>query len=134
MGCYLFIYFFRSVRRKITKNFFFLVRPNVDSYYLFRFFHFYFCFSENPKDSYDRLPVLEYLKNAFLSEKWPSPYEDALARARTIPECPVVPFFGQFLRELKHIITSPSKVGIKKNKKIIETIHSSDSPQLRMKR
>ncbi|XP_043274277.1 1-phosphatidylinositol 4,5-bisphosphate phosphodiesterase epsilon-1-like isoform X2 [Venturia canescens] len=51
------------------------------------------------------LPVLEYLSSALLSSK----YEQALARALAMPECPVVPFFGAFLRELREVIASVSK-------------------------
>ncbi|XP_034937622.1 1-phosphatidylinositol 4,5-bisphosphate phosphodiesterase epsilon-1-like [Chelonus insularis] len=47
-------------------------------------------------------PVLEYLSSALLS----SEYERALARALAMPECPVIPFFGTFLRELREAITS----------------------------
>ncbi|XP_063976762.1 1-phosphatidylinositol 4,5-bisphosphate phosphodiesterase epsilon-1-like isoform X4 [Diachasmimorpha longicaudata] len=52
------------------------------------------------------LPVLEYLSSALLS----SEYERALSRALAMPECPVVPFFGAFLRELREVIASVAKV------------------------
>ncbi|XP_071630783.1 LOW QUALITY PROTEIN: 1-phosphatidylinositol 4,5-bisphosphate phosphodiesterase epsilon-1-like [Temnothorax longispinosus] len=48
----------------------------------------------------ERIPVMEYLSSALLS----SEYDRALARALAMPECPVVPFFGAFLRELKEVI------------------------------
>ncbi|KAK0071089.1 hypothetical protein PV325_013556, partial [Microctonus aethiopoides] len=51
------------------------------------------------------LPVLEYLSSALLS----SEYERALSRALAMPECPVVPFFGAFLRELREVLTSITK-------------------------
>ncbi|XP_072761213.1 1-phosphatidylinositol 4,5-bisphosphate phosphodiesterase epsilon-1 isoform X2 [Anoplolepis gracilipes] len=43
------------------------------------------------------IPVLKYLSYALRS----SEYECALARALAMPECPVVPYFGTFLRELQ---------------------------------
>lgn len=54
----------------------------------------------------ETIPVLEYLSTALLS----SEYERALARALAMPECPVVPFFGAFLRELREIIATDTKV------------------------
>nr|KAF7427170.1 hypothetical protein H0235_006864 [Vespula pensylvanica] len=51
------------------------------------------------------IPVLEYLASALLS----SEYEHALARALAMPECPVVPFFGAFLRELRGVIATEYK-------------------------
>lgn len=52
------------------------------------------------------VPVLESLSSALLS----SEYEFALARSLAMPECPVVPFFGAFLRELREVIAFESKV------------------------
>lgn len=49
---------------------------------------------------------MEYLSSALLS----SEYERALARALAMPECPVVPFFGAFLRELREVIACETKV------------------------
>ncbi|KAF3426691.1 hypothetical protein E2986_10683 [Frieseomelitta varia] len=46
------------------------------------------------------VPVLENLSSALLSVE----YELALARSLAMPECPVVPFFGAFLRELREVI------------------------------
>ncbi|XP_015590026.1 1-phosphatidylinositol 4,5-bisphosphate phosphodiesterase epsilon-1 isoform X2 [Cephus cinctus] len=63
------------------------------------------------------LPVLEYLSSALLS----SEYERALARALAMPECPVVPFFGAFLRELREAIASASKYPAECK----ETLHAS---------
>ncbi|KZC15118.1 1-phosphatidylinositol 4,5-bisphosphate phosphodiesterase epsilon-1 [Dufourea novaeangliae] len=51
------------------------------------------------------IPVLESLSSALLSAE----YEFALARALAMPECPVVPFFGAFLRELREVIATESK-------------------------
>uniref|UniRef100_UPI001478712C 1-phosphatidylinositol 4,5-bisphosphate phosphodiesterase epsilon-1-like n=1 Tax=Osmia lignaria TaxID=473952 RepID=UPI001478712C len=51
------------------------------------------------------VPVLENLSSALLS----ADYEFTLARALAMPECPVVPFFGAFLRELREVIASESK-------------------------
>ncbi|XP_058792410.1 1-phosphatidylinositol 4,5-bisphosphate phosphodiesterase epsilon-1-like [Phymastichus coffea] len=53
----------------------------------------------------ESITVLEYLSSALLS----SEYDNALARALAMPECPVVPFFGAFLHELRAIIATPSK-------------------------
>ncbi|XP_076227082.1 1-phosphatidylinositol 4,5-bisphosphate phosphodiesterase epsilon-1 [Nomia melanderi] len=50
-------------------------------------------------------PLLDSLASAFLS----SEYEYALARALAMPECPVIPFFGPFLKELRNIIAAESK-------------------------
>ncbi|XP_076673578.1 1-phosphatidylinositol 4,5-bisphosphate phosphodiesterase epsilon-1 isoform X1 [Andrena cerasifolii] len=56
------------------------------------------------------VPVLKNLSTALLS----SEYECALARALAMPECPVVPFFGAFLRELREVIASESQEGKEK--------------------
>lgn len=56
------------------------------------------------------IPVMEYLSSALLS----SEYERALARALAMPECPVVPFFGAFLRELREVIACEIKVNTKR--------------------
>ncbi|XP_043265479.1 1-phosphatidylinositol 4,5-bisphosphate phosphodiesterase epsilon-1-like isoform X2 [Colletes gigas] len=53
----------------------------------------------------DSIPVLENLSSALLSPQ----YDLALARALAMPECPVIPFFGAFLRELREVIASESK-------------------------
>ncbi|KOC71351.1 1-phosphatidylinositol 4,5-bisphosphate phosphodiesterase epsilon-1 [Habropoda laboriosa] len=53
----------------------------------------------------ESVPVLDNLSSALLS----SEYEFALARALAMPECPVVPFFGAFLRELREVIASEAK-------------------------
>ncbi|CAB0031787.1 unnamed protein product, partial [Trichogramma brassicae] len=51
------------------------------------------------------VPVLDFLSSALLS----SEYDVALERALSMPECPVVPFFGAFLRELREVISHSSK-------------------------
>ncbi|XP_015189292.1 PREDICTED: 1-phosphatidylinositol 4,5-bisphosphate phosphodiesterase epsilon-1-like [Polistes dominula] len=60
----------------------------------------------------ESIPVLEYLASALLS----SEYEHALARALAMPECPVVPFFGAFLRELREVNANEYKSDIEKKK------------------
>lgn len=48
----------------------------------------------------ETLPVLDFLSAALLSAE----YDRALSRALAMAECPVVPFFGAFLRELREIL------------------------------
>ena len=48
------------------------------------------------------MPVLDFLSAALLSAE----YDRALSRALAMAECPVVPFFGAFLRELREILAS----------------------------
>ncbi|XP_063909671.1 1-phosphatidylinositol 4,5-bisphosphate phosphodiesterase epsilon-1-like isoform X2 [Zophobas morio] len=50
----------------------------------------------------ETLPVLDFLSAALLSAE----YDRALSRALAMAECPVVPFFGAFLRELREILAS----------------------------
>lgn len=50
----------------------------------------------------ETLPVLDFLSAALLSAE----YDRALSRALGMAECPVVPFFGAFLRELRDILAS----------------------------
>lgn len=57
------------------------------------------------------IPILDNLSKDFLSAE----YEIALARALAMPECPVVPFFGAFLRELRDAIAYETKVNTRKN-------------------
>lgn len=52
----------------------------------------------------ETLPVLDFLSAALLSAE----YDRALSRALGMAECPVVPFFGAFLRELREILSSPN--------------------------
>ncbi|XP_051171647.1 1-phosphatidylinositol 4,5-bisphosphate phosphodiesterase epsilon-1-like isoform X1 [Leptopilina boulardi] len=68
------------------------------------------------------LPVLEYLSSALLS----SEYEHALARALAMSECPVVPFFGAFLRELREVSSFVcSKLSPERKDKDKETLRDS---------
>ncbi|KAJ8984688.1 hypothetical protein NQ317_004947 [Molorchus minor] len=56
----------------------------------------------------ETLPVLDFLSAALLSAE----YDRALSRALAMAECPVVPFFGAFLRELREILAAgPPVVG-----------------------
>lgn len=48
--------------------------------------------------------MLDFLSAALLSAE----YDRALSRALAMAECPVVPFFGAFLRELREILSSGS--------------------------
>jgi len=44
-------------------------------------------------------------------EEWSAPeYDASLLRALKISTCPVVPFFGAYLKELRNILSSPSLV------------------------
>lgn len=52
----------------------------------------------------ETLPVLDFLSAALLSAE----YDRALSRALAMAECPVVPFFGAFLRELREILAPSS--------------------------
>ncbi|XP_045460598.1 1-phosphatidylinositol 4,5-bisphosphate phosphodiesterase epsilon-1-like isoform X4 [Harmonia axyridis] len=51
----------------------------------------------------ESLPVLDFLSAALMSVE----YDRALGRALEMAECPVVPFFGAFLRELRDILQAP---------------------------
>lgn len=56
----------------------------------------------------EELPVFHYLNEVLFS---PSKYEEAVNRALAIADCPVVPFFGFFIRDLKEIMNeTPSTV------------------------
>ncbi|KAK4881726.1 hypothetical protein RN001_005045, partial [Aquatica leii] len=50
----------------------------------------------------ETLPILDFLSAALLSAE----YDRALSRALSMAECPVVPFFGAFLRELREILAA----------------------------
>lgn len=50
--------------------------------------------------------MLDFLSAALLSAE----YDRALSRALAMAECPVVPFFGAFLRELREILAPPTTV------------------------
>ncbi|XP_057336827.1 1-phosphatidylinositol 4,5-bisphosphate phosphodiesterase epsilon-1-like [Microplitis mediator] len=72
------------------------------------------------------LPVLEYLSSALLS----SEYERALARALAMPECPVIPFFGAFLRELREVIASVNKQPTENREKKTQRSNSKEGSSL----
>ncbi|XP_049820565.1 1-phosphatidylinositol 4,5-bisphosphate phosphodiesterase epsilon-1-like isoform X2 [Aethina tumida] len=55
----------------------------------------------------ESLPVLDFLSAALLSAE----YDRALSRALAMAECPVVPFFGAFLRELREILSAGAAQG-----------------------
>lgn len=78
-----------------------------------------FWLSLNEKE--DNIAILDVLSKALLGESveeegntgksWSAPeYDAALHRAVKIPTCPVVPFFGAYVRELRNILSSPSLV------------------------
>uniref|UniRef100_A0A8D9BY52 Phosphoinositide phospholipase C n=2 Tax=Cacopsylla melanoneura TaxID=428564 RepID=A0A8D9BY52_9HEMI len=80
---------------------------------------------------YDKecLPVYDFLSVALLSVE----YERALRRALEMPECRVVPFFGEFIRDLKSILAvTPSLVvlsptsGISKQLEFISDYNGED--------
>lgn len=54
------------------------------------------------------MPVFHYLDDVLFST---TKYEEAVNRALAIADCPVVPFFGFFIRDLKQImVDTPSTV------------------------
>ncbi len=58
------------------------------------------------------VPVLDWLTNSLLTSR----YEEALTCALKIPQCPVVPFFGSFIRELTDVVVkTPSLVVLSPN-------------------
>ena len=83
----------------------------------------------------DVVPTLDVLTSALLGDKerldgekseaggtgesalgWSAPeYEAALGRALKIPTCPVVPFFGAYLKELRGVLETPSLVVLSSN-------------------
>ncbi|XP_014229016.1 1-phosphatidylinositol 4,5-bisphosphate phosphodiesterase epsilon-1-like [Trichogramma pretiosum] len=67
------------------------------------------------------VPVLDFLSSALLS----SEYDVALERALSMPECPVVPFFGAFLRELREVISHSSKQSSESREKETATLRPS---------
>lgn len=73
-----------------------------------------YCFRSNKLKPFwlsitekETLPVLDFLSAALLSVE----YDRALSRALAMAECPVVPFFGAFLRELGEIISAGEGAG-----------------------
>lgn len=80
-----------------------------------------FWLSLNEKE--DNIATLDMLAKALLGEDvedtgecgkyvvWSAPeYEAALQRALKISTCPVVPFFGAYIRDLRNVLTTPSLV------------------------
>lgn len=78
-------------------------------------------------DSMNEPPVMKYLSTALLY----SEYECALARALAMPECPVVPFFGAFLRELRKVMKCDVKPQpeFKENRESPRAIIKESEPQ-----
>ncbi|ENN78053.1 hypothetical protein YQE_05489, partial [Dendroctonus ponderosae] len=56
----------------------------------------------------DTLPILNFLNAALYSVE----YDRALSRALAMAECPVVPFFGAFLHELREILATRTPEGL----------------------
>lgn len=83
----------------------------------------------------ESLPILEFLSAALLSVE----YDRALSRALAMAECPVVPFFGAFLRELREILAAPplpgheeqSQVAAGKQTKACDSRHRDQMQQQR---
>lgn len=81
-----------------------------------------FWLSLQEKDDY--VPILDYLTKALLGSasdanlgkldsdaEWSAPeYESAMRRALKISTCPIVPFFGAYLRELRTVLSTPSLI------------------------
>lgn len=81
-----------------------------------------FWLSLQEKDEY--VPTLDYLTKALLGSasdtnlstlesdtEWSAPeYTAAMKRALKIPTCPIVPFFGAYLRELRTVLNTPSLI------------------------
>lgn len=56
----------------------------------------------------EKVPLFHYLTDGLLSDPQ---YETVLQRALAMPDCPVVPFFGSFMREIRKIMKqAPSSV------------------------
>lgn len=56
----------------------------------------------------EKVPLFDYLTDGLLSA---AQYENILRRALAMPDCPVVPFFGSFMREIRKIMKdTPSAV------------------------
>lgn len=72
----------------------------------------------------ETLPVLDFLSAALLSVE----YDRALSRALAITECPVVPFFGAFLRELREILSTTSSHEFQTQDHAAQHAHASQRP------
>lgn len=58
------------------------------------------------------VPLLDWLSNSLLSQR----YSEALSAALKIPQCPIIPFFGSFIKELTDVvINTPSLVVLAPN-------------------
>lgn len=56
----------------------------------------------------EKVPLFYYLNDSLLSM---SQYSETIHRALAMPDCPVVPFFGSFMREMRKIMKDiPSTV------------------------
>lgn len=56
----------------------------------------------------EKVPLFNYLTDALLSTPQ---YETTIQRSLAIPDCPVVPFFGSFMREIRKIMKdTPSTI------------------------
>lgn len=56
----------------------------------------------------EKVPLFYYLTDALLST---SQYDSVLQKALAMPDCPVVPFFGSFMREIRKIMKeTPSSI------------------------
>lgn len=56
----------------------------------------------------EKVPLFYYLTDALLST---SQYDTILQKALAMPDCPVVPFFGSFMREIRKIMKeTPSAI------------------------
>lgn len=49
----------------------------------------------------EKVPIFHYLTDALFST---SEYKIAMRKALAMPDCPVVPFFGSFMREIRQIM------------------------------
>lgn len=56
----------------------------------------------------EKVPLFHYLTDGLLST---TQYENILQKALAMPDCPVVPFFGSFMREIRKIMKeTPSAI------------------------
>lgn len=56
----------------------------------------------------EEVPLYHLLTDALLSTPQ---YESILQKALTMPDCPVIPFFGSFMREIRKIMKeTPSNI------------------------
>lgn len=56
----------------------------------------------------EKVPLLQYLTDSLLSN---TQYESTLQKALAMPDCPVVPFFGSFMRDIRKIMKeTPSTI------------------------